>query len=211
MVETDTSKRGKKERTLTADAFARLLACLDADQERAIEKYEKLRRSLTAFFAFRNLADPPALADETFNRVAFRLSEGQTITTDNPASYFFSVAYNIWREQLAHPQTIVEVSEVRNTIAVQVPSSEQLHAALEERLARENRLQCLEQCLAKLPTKDREILVEYHQGQGRSKIERRQSLAARRGITITTLRNRVSLIRERVATCIQACMAKKHS
>lgn len=211
MVETDTSKRGKKERTLTADAFARLLACLDTNQERAIEKYEKLRRSLTAFFAFRNLADPPALADETFNRVAFRLSEGQTIRTDNPASYFFSVAYNIWREQLAHPQNIVDVAEVRNSIAVQTPSSEALRAALEERLARENRLQCMEQCLTKLPAKDREILVEYHQGQGRSKIERRQSMASRLGITITTLRNRVCFIRGRTAACIQACLTKNHS
>jgi hypothetical protein len=35
---------------LTAEGVTNLLACLDADRERAGEKYEQLRRILTRFF-----------------------------------------------------------------------------------------------------------------------------------------------------------------
>jgi hypothetical protein len=92
----------RKDRTLTANAFALLLHCLDADREQAAVKYEEARQSLITFFAFRNVSNPSAMADETFNRVACRLAEGQQITTPNPLHYFYAVARNVWRESLTH-------------------------------------------------------------------------------------------------------------
>ena len=110
-----TTMRGKKLRTHTPEAFARLLACLDAAPDQAAAKYEELRQSLVTFFAFRNVADPEDLADETLNRVAYRLSEGQEITTGNPSYYFYAVARNVWRETLAHHHTTVPFSELDGT------------------------------------------------------------------------------------------------
>jgi DNA-directed RNA polymerase specialized sigma24 family protein len=201
--------REKKNRSLTPDAFQRLLACLNADPAQAAAKYEDLRQSLITFFAFRQVEDPHALADETFNRVAFRLSEGQEITTNNPAYYFYAVARNVWREQLAQPQTLVPLSDALATTATRAPSVEELRLKIEEQTFSEQRLQCLEQCLARLTSEDNTILLEYHQGQGRAKIERRQAQADRLGITIRSLRNRACRIRERLADCIQDCLPKQ--
>lgn len=199
---------GKKNRSLTPEAFEQLLACLDNDHAQAAVRYEELRQSLMTFFAFRNVEDPSALTDETFNRVAYRLSEGQEITTGNPAYYFYAVARNVWREQIARPQTRVPLSDLLATTAACVISAEELRFQMEERQSHELRLQCLEQCLARLSDVDREILLTYHQGQGRTKIERRQALAQRLGITIGSLRNRACRIRDRLADGIQECLLK---
>jgi hypothetical protein len=43
---------------LTADTFTRLLHRLDADRERAGEKYEDLRRTLIRFFEWRGAPYP---------------------------------------------------------------------------------------------------------------------------------------------------------
>lgn len=201
--------QGKKLRSLTPEAFARLLDCLDAEPEQAAVKYEQVRQSLITFFAFRNLADPAALADETLNRVAYRLSEGQEILTGNPLYYFYAVARNVWREMMARPHLAVPYSELLSTPAERVPSVEELREELAQRLAGERRLACLEQCLDKLPEEDRGIVQEYHQGQGQTKIDRRQALAQRLGITPGSLRNRACRIRDRMADCIHACAGKK--
>ena len=49
---------------LTADIFAKLLARLDPDRERAGERYEDLRRTLTRFFEWRNAPFPEEQTDE---------------------------------------------------------------------------------------------------------------------------------------------------
>jgi DNA-directed RNA polymerase specialized sigma24 family protein len=198
--------RSKKLRTLTPEAFALLLHCLDADREQAAVKYEEVRRALMTFFAFRNATDPTALADETLNRVAYRLAEGQEITTDNPLYYFYAVARNVWRETLAQAHHSIPFSDL--TTMPRAPSAEELRAELTVQHLQDQRLTCLEQCLHKLPEEDRRILLEYHQGQGQAKITRRQALAAQLGITSGSLRNRTCRIRDRLAACIRACVGE---
>lgn len=200
--------RSKKLRTLTPDAFALLLYCLDADREQAAVKYEEVRRTLITFFAFRNATDPTALADETLNRVAYRLAEGQEITIDNPLHYFYAVARNVWRETLAQAHHPVAFSELATMPQGRVPSAEELRAELAAQHGQEQRLTCLGRCLHKVPADDRRILLEYHQGQGKEKITRRQVLAAQLGITSGSLRNRTCRIRDRLAACIRACVGE---
>src|SRR5256714_13254313 len=72
---------------LTADTFAKLLNCLDADRERAGEKYEDLRRTLIKFFEWRGAPFPEEQTDETFNRVARKLDEGIGIKNIGGGSY----------------------------------------------------------------------------------------------------------------------------
>src|SRR5258707_3559667 len=78
------------EPALTANAFAKLLNRLDADRERAGEKYEDLRRTLNRFFEWRGAPFPEEHADETFNRVARKLDEGVEIK--NFGGYCYEVA-----------------------------------------------------------------------------------------------------------------------
>jgi RNA polymerase sigma factor (sigma-70 family) len=192
--------RARKERALTETDFDRLLACLDADRERAAVKYLDLFQALVSFFAFRGATDPFAHADETFDRVARRLADGQRITTPNPASYFYAVARNVWREALARPAaaTIPLHDDCRPEHHL-VPDPEALLVQDEERSEREAQMKRLAACLDELAAEDRALLVEYYEGAGSARISHRQALAARYGITIKTLRNRACQLRARIA------------
>src|SRR5437870_12644858 len=86
---------------LTSEAFAKFLACLDADGQRAGEKYEDLRRTLIRFFEWRGAPFPEEHADETFNRVARKLGEGVQIK--NVGGYCYEVARLVHLEALKGP------------------------------------------------------------------------------------------------------------
>ena len=80
----------KKEWVLTREAFDKLLTCLDPDRERAGIRYEIVRLKLVKFFEWRGCESPEDQADETINRVARRIDEGEVI--NNLESYFLGVA-----------------------------------------------------------------------------------------------------------------------
>src|SRR4030095_14278178 len=66
----------RKESERTPKTFTHLLAKLDADPEKAGEKYEKLRRHLIKFFECRGSFISDELADETLNRLGGKSAEG---------------------------------------------------------------------------------------------------------------------------------------
>src|SRR5436190_23726711 len=106
------------ERELTAEAFAKLLDRLDADWERAGEKYEDLRRTLVRFFEWRGAPFPEEHTDETFNRVARRLDEGVEIK--NVGGYCYEVARLVHLEALKGPdskRSPLEATNVEATVA----------------------------------------------------------------------------------------------
>ena len=76
--------------TLTQDAFDRLLVAFDADRESAGKKYLELRGNLIRLFEWRGCPFPEEHADETVNRVARKLGEGELIR--EPAQYAIGVA-----------------------------------------------------------------------------------------------------------------------
>src|SRR5438309_6302132 len=88
----------KKDWTLTKEAFERLLSSLDARRDRAGEKYENVRRKLIEFFEARGSHSPADHADETINRVARRLDEGESI--QDLSAYFYGVARLLFKETL---------------------------------------------------------------------------------------------------------------
>jgi RNA polymerase sigma factor (sigma-70 family) len=196
----------RKHRVLTQAAFDQLLAHLHEDRASAAEKYEHLRQALITFFAFRGATDAGELADETINRVAGRLTEGAAVFTGDPASYFFGVARNVWREMLARPVKLEALDETLPPGAGSTPDPHTLLLETEHRAASERRLGCLEKCLQGLPPQDREMIVEYYQGTGGEKIESRQALADRFGISLKTLRNKTTLLRTRISDCLRACL-----
>src|SRR4030095_7600750 len=75
---------------LTQEAFDRLLASLGGDRESAGEHYLETRAKLVRFFEWRGCPFPEDPADETINRVARKLVEGEKIL--NPDGYCFGVA-----------------------------------------------------------------------------------------------------------------------
>src|ERR1051326_9571412 len=76
--------------TLTQEAFDQLLVALGGDRDSAAQKYLEIRNNLTRFFEWRGCAFPEDHADETINRIAKRVAEGEEIL--NYSGYALGVA-----------------------------------------------------------------------------------------------------------------------
>jgi hypothetical protein len=75
---------------LTQDAFDKLLVALGGNRESGSEKYLEIRSNLTRFFEWRGCSFPEDHADETINRIAKKVAEGEQIL--NPSGYAMGVA-----------------------------------------------------------------------------------------------------------------------
>ena len=185
---------------LTADIFAKLLARLDPDSERAGERYEDLRRTLTRFFEWRNAPFPEDQTDEVFNRIARKLFEGVEIR--NIGSYCYEVARLVCLEALkGRDSKRASLDPDNHDVAVVDRADE----------ARENeiRLACLEDCLDSLPIESRELIVEYYKDNKRERIEQRKSLAASLGLQREALANRAQRLRDKLEQCVKSCLRRK--
>ena len=188
---------------LTQEALRLLLACLDRDSVRAAQKYENIRHGLITFFECRGSAFPEDHADQTIDRVARRLAEGKEIYVENPASYFYGVARNVFKE---HWESAHSVSaSIEELAASRLPSHDPHQAGMHqlERRQEEQRLEYLEHCLAELAPADRQLIAEYYQGTTSVKIRNRKLLAQRLGIPMNALRIRALRVREKLEECVE--------
>jgi RNA polymerase sigma factor (sigma-70 family) len=190
--------------SLTSISFDNLLAHLGPDRESAARAYIELRRALFMFFAARGAATPDEMTDETINRVARRLTEGKSITTESPANYFYGVARNVWRESLTKANVLIPLSDENSSGEIQATPYDLLVGAREQ-IETEIRHDCLEQCLGRLDPKDRNLIISYYQFTGGEKIENRKKLAADFGLSNNTLRQKVARLRSRLAECMTIC------
>lgn len=178
-------------RTLEQADLDRLLVWLDSDCERAGERYEQIRWRLITIFAARNCAVPEELADETIDRVARRVVDIETNYVGDKAVYFFGVANNVHHEYLRKPAP-----------------PENVALSDEDTGEREQEHHCLEQCLNKLPSGAREMLLRYYSQEKQAKIELHKGMAGQMGITINTLRLRVLRLKGKLQPCIQRCLER---
>jgi RNA polymerase sigma factor (sigma-70 family) len=186
-------KRNLKNWSLSPQAFDLLLRMLDADRERAGGKYEQLRRALVDFFNWRGCAFPEDLADETLNRAARRLEEGEPVR--NVSEYCHGVARRLVFEVIPRQQRRREAPE---EFAHPVSGEDEF----ERRLEREHRFEAFERCLERLSAEDRALILNYYQREKRARIDHRLILAQSLGISLNTLRVRVHRIRARLERCI---------
>ena len=195
------------DRAITQAAFDRLLHQLDPDREQAGLKYEAIRQKLTNLFRWRGCLDPEEYVDETIDRVTRRLQEGAEVHARDPYLYFHGVALNVlrehWKKTQKHGLTALEElpaaqSPAENPIARQEEES--------ERLEQETRLDCLNSCVEGLPRQQLEIVTQYHQEKGGTKIAQRNELARKLNIPLNALRIRVYRIRSELENCIGTCV-----
>jgi len=188
----------KKEWVLTQAAFDALLSVLDAgDRERAAEQYEHLRRKLEKFFEWRGAENPSAEADETLNRVARKIIEGESIRDLN--GYCLGVARLLLKECFKHKAR-------QQRALAQFPQTSHADASRDEADAR---LECFETCLQQLTAEHRELIVAYYQDEKRTRIEQRKELAAALGIPLNALRIRAHRIRAQLEECVRECLARQ--
>jgi RNA polymerase sigma factor (sigma-70 family) len=188
----------KKIWVLTREAFDLLLLSLDADREVAARKYELIRAKLLKYFECRGCSLPEDLTDDTINRVARRLYEGQRIWTSEPASYFYGIARNVLKEYWASPER--EFARLDALPPLAHPQTATLNSTegKSDTLQIERRLDQLAVCLAQLPAESRALILDYYEGEKSERICRRKQMAERLGIPQNSLRIRVHRIRERL-------------
>lgn len=197
MIIADGSPSRKKEWVLTRDSFDRLLACLDADRDHAGEKYELIRRKLVKFFEWRGCQSADDYADETINRVARKLDEGEQI--HHPSKYFGGVARLLLMEKLREKKA-------------QQKALDQLSPAVQfaqETDKSDLRYECFERCLERLSRENRELITRYYQKEKRAKIDARQELAQQLGVAPNALRIRAFRIKAGLEDCVRKCVALK--
>jgi len=188
------------EPALTADAFTKLLNRLDADRERAGEKYEDLRRTLVRFFEWRSAPSPEEQADETFNRIARKLDQGIEIV--NIGGYCHEVARLVCLEAFKGTESRrVPLEEIKLEAIAPDPT--------DETAEQEQRLTCLDDCLHVLPVESRELITEYYCDEKRVRIDRRKALADSLGLRRDALANRAQRVRDKLEQCVTQCLRKK--
>lgn len=190
----------KKDFELKQEDFDRLLGWLSPDRDEAGEKYEELRNGLIRFFRIRACRVPESLADETLNRVALKLSEMTPDRNVKKISFVLGFAANVCLEQSAR-RSIQEVS-----------LDTEMHGA--ENLGRpqtdeENDYKCLDACLARLPDRDRELIIKYYQKHKSSKFEWRKKLAESFDISIANLHTKIHRMKQPLKNCIKKCLKEK--
>ena len=183
--------------TLTQEAFEKLLLSFAEDRDTGGKKYLEIRSNLTRFFEWRGCPFPEDHADETFNRIAKRISEGEQI--QNPSGYAIGVARLLVLEIVKGRQREqVALNEITTT------STE----VYEDTNDSEGRIDCLRQCLQGLSAENRLLITEYYEGEKGDKIQNRKKLVEKLGIPVNTLRMRALRLRDRLQVCVEDCIAR---
>lgn len=173
------------------EAFEKLLAWLDPDRDKAIEKYQKIYLRLVRIFAARGCAEAEDLADETVNVVTSRIDWLVEHFVGDPALYFYGVARHIYQEWFK--------SKRPPPIPPSAPDNTET----------EQRCDCLEKCLKKITSaEEAELVLRYHEGDGQERIANRKKMAEELGISLNALRIRICHIQARLRPCIEECMRK---
>lgn len=183
--------------TLTQEAFDKLLIALGGgDRESGSEKYLEIRSNLTRFFEWRGCSFPEDHADETINRIAKKVAEGEQIL--NPSGYAMGVARLL----------LLEILKSRQREQSALTEMGQASEPIVDPDDGEDRLECLRDCLQNLSADNRELILQYYQGEKSEKIRNRKNLLDRLGISVNTLRMRALRLRDRLQGCVEQCMAR---
>ena len=189
-----------RERGSTDKSFNELLAWLHPEPETAGLIYETLRADLIRIFRWRGCSDPEGMADETIIRVTRKVGEMAASYVGSPTSYFYGVAKNLLHEY-----------DRRRDINL-LPQAEEfiLPAPLTDEDDSSERLyECFEGCLKRLGARERKLVIQYYDGQGKAKIDGRKRLADKLGIDLNALRVRTRRIRAKLRECIGKCLAQE--
>jgi len=189
---------------VSANAFELLLERLDNDPVEAAEQYELLRLKLIKCVSWKGCPESQAdaLADTVLDRVAIKIHKGEQI--QNITAYACEVLRFVWLEHSRRQKEDTTPGDDFPEIAVQPEI-----AILEDPDVRMN---CLRICLNEVvPDKDdRKLIVGYYDAdESRKNKEQRKDLAAKLGLTMTTLKVKACRIRARLETCINECVSRR--
>lgn len=180
------------------EAWDKFLSLLDADRDKAGEKYEAIQRKLITFFECRRCLAPEQLADVSINRVIRRYFEGEVINT--LMGYVYGVAKIVYLEHLAEQRN--EQDMQAHLAYTRQPTEADSHSdTLSDAL-----YVCFDGCMEELPKDDQEFIKQYYEESRRKKIDNRKSMAEGLRISQNALVLRAFHIRKRLKRCIDKCL-----
>ena len=182
---------------LTAEAFDKLLENFSSDRSEASRQYVQMKLKLERFFEWRSCSAPEEKADDTINRVARRLCEGEHI--HNLPAYFSTVSWLVFMESRRDRNNYSVPLEEIPEIAGEEPFEDE---------QKEARHHCLDRCLDRLPVESRSLIQKYYQDEKRAKIDHRKQLAEVLGIPLNALRIRAHRVRISLEKCVKDCLAQ---
>lgn len=175
--------------------FDKFLRWLSQDPEIAAKEYERIRKKVVRFFIHKGRRDPDTLFDITVDRVVKIVDRGAQYSS--PLALSIGVAINIDREKRKKP----DPEQLDDYIDPPAPEPD------DDKVLLEQRLRCMEQCLDELPKDDRYLMIKYHEGEGRERINSRKQLADEHGGS-NPLRIKVFRLRASLRTCVNGCLAR---
>ena len=190
----DKTKEPRKKWSLDRVALNKLLSCFSANTDEAAIQYETARRKVVRYFEWRNVVQAEDCADETMDRVARRIVEGQKI--DKLMAYIFGVARLIFQEVRKEEKIDVELDKAPPAYLTVKPP---------EPVDPDVRLICFDRCLEELGD-EKTLLLAYYEGEGREKIDNRLELARKLKIPLNALRIRVHRLKRTLEACIARCL-----
>ena len=188
-----------RDSAIPPDSFEEILAWLNPDRELAGQMYVQLRHDLAKLFIWGRCADPEGLTDEVFDRVAKKVHEVRPTYIGDPRLYFRAVARNLIKENFKKIKTHLSFEDVDQSLQ-QISETEDDIEDMEE---------CLHSCLRELSADKLELILGYYAKQRQAKIDHRNELARRFGISVETLRVRVFRIRASLEESIERCLQSK--
>jgi DNA-directed RNA polymerase specialized sigma24 family protein len=181
---------------LTQTALELLLARLHPDRQRAAEAYEMIRKKLIKYFEWQGCSQAEADADETIDRVAKKIDQGEQI--NDVMKYAYGVARLIVFEG-------IKANERQANLIRQlsyIPSSDATAESEEDQAKR----RCMEMCLRGVPRANLEFITRYCQSE--NKTQNKKNLAAELGIKLNALRIRAHRIRMELKKCYADCLRR---
>lgn len=202
----------EKKSGLSKEAFDNLLAWLNADRERAGEKYATLHQKLVTVFLSRGFSPAEKHADEVFNRIARRLADpdgNRTIQTDDPEKFALGVARKmIAFEGDRRPEAKETSFEGWMQDGGERPSGDPEEEYVVAQEGKQKK-RCFKGCWAGLTEDERALLTAYYEFEGQTDHPLHRELAKQLGITEGSLRSRISRTKKKLSDCVQDCMGTK--
>lgn len=186
---------------ISTEAFEEILIWLNPAREIAANIYVQLRRDLEYLFVVRGCSNPQGLADEVFDRVAKRINDVRPTFKGDPRYYFQAVAKNVAMEDLKERKRLVSLEDIEFL----KQETDEIDEGVEERE------ECLDECLQKLSTENRQLILSYYAKEKQAKIDYRNELAQQLGISVKALRVRLHRMRADIGECINNCLARQAS
>ena len=178
---------------LSPESFELLMNWLHPDRKEAGREYQRIRTLLIKKFQSQGYASADTLADATIDRTAQKLTPEMVAewVGEHKEKYFYRVAYYILLEE-----------RDKGVPEVQMPEEFEFPNPDKEDLEPES--YCLEKCLEKLSTTDRDLIERYYFEEKAKK--NRAELARELNIDLPTLRVRAHRIRQGLRKCIEKCL-----